>query len=896
MLRTTPARTSMKTLIPACIVICANLGLLAPAVQAGAEDELSTGFREQLEPSTAATDVRQYAPSREIDILHLALEVTPDFRRRTIAGQVSLRFKPLAQPVQELRLDAADLTVTNVTATERIAGWQVTADKVIVTFAVAIPPEKEASVTLGYRAQPERGLYFRTREMGYAPEDEHLWTQGEAIENRYWFPCFDAPNEKFTTEVTCRVPEDMVVLSNGRKVSEEKSGGLVAVRWLQDKPHVSYLISLVAGHFKKIEVRYRDIPLAFWTAPSEFNEAANSFEGTKDMLAFFEQEIGVPYPWAKYDQVCVQDFVVGGMENTSQTTLTSGTLFTRDTENLRTSQGLVAHELAHQWFGDLVTCKDWSHVWLNEGFATYYEHLYDEHKHGRAALRYRLWLSARSLAGNTNELRPIAHRQFKGPDEQFSPLTYGKGAWVLHTLRQQLGPDLYRRCIKTYLEHHAYGNVVTEDLNTVIEELSGRSFDQFFDQWVYHGGQPVLDIDYSWNELTKLARLTIRQTQPLSDKVLLFNTPLAIRFKSKQGVVDRQIIVKQRSEDFHFPLPQAPEIVRIDPELALLAKVNFRPSNAMLDAQLADAGDVVGRLQAVEQFQSSQDHETVAKLQHTLNRDPFYGVRLEASKALRAIHTDEALAALLAATPQNDARVRRQVVTDIGGFYREAAHTGLRRILSEEKNPDIIAEAIGALAPYSKPEVRETLLKYLRSQSHRNLLAEAALKAMRAQDDPSFIEPLLETLQQREPEFTSRTLAAGLDALAWLARAQPNRKAVLAFVEGHTNNPKKGVQLAAITALGTLEDPRALPALETFARAGRESREQKAAEKAVEEIRTAKSPSADLGDLRKEVLDLQKNNRDLRNELDALKSKVEARASATNTSSAPTGQKPGGGQ
>src|SRR5262249_11923464 len=206
-----------------------------------------------------------------------------------------------------------------------------------------------------------------------------LWTQVETMGARHWFPCFDAPNEKFTSEVTCRIPEGMVVLSNGKLVSEEKDAGsgLVAVRWLQDQPHANYLIALTAGYFKKVEDRYKDVPLAFYTPASQIEQAMKSFKDTKDIMGFFEREIGLPYPWAKYYQVVVDDFTAGGMENTTLTILTDNTLHTAATESLRDSQGLVAHEMAHQWFGDLVTCKDWSHIWLNEGFATFYEELYD---------------------------------------------------------------------------------------------------------------------------------------------------------------------------------------------------------------------------------------------------------------------------------------------------------------------------------------------------------------------------------------------------------------------------------------------------------------------------------------------------------------------------------------
>jgi aminopeptidase N len=835
---------------------------------------------------------RHYAPSREMDLIHLALDITPDFRQRTIAGRALLRFKPIAQPLRELRLDAIDLSVTNLAATDKVSGWQVTREKIVVSFDPPLPPDREASVTIDYRAQPTEGLFFRTPELGYPAQDEHLWTQGEAISARHWYPGFDSPNEKFTTEMTCRVPEGMVVLSNGRKLSEVKTNGLMAVRWLQDKPHANYLVSLAAGHFQKAEGRHKEIPLAFWTVPSDSAQGASSFAGTREMMAFFEQETGVPYPWARYDQVCVLDFVAGGMENTTLTILTSDTLFTPETENVRSSQGLVAHELAHQWFGDLVTCKDWSQLWLNEGFATYYEHLYDEHKQGHDEFLYRMLLGARSIAGQAGDSQPIVFRGYNHPDELFDWRAYGKGAWVLHMLRSQLGPDLYRACIKTYLERHRYGNVVTENLNAVVEELSGRSFDQFFDQWVYHAGIPDLAVDYAWDEGRKLAKITVRQTQPLNESVLLFRSPLTIRFKSKAGSLDREITLKGKTEDYYFSLPQAPEIVRIDPNLAVLAKVEFHPPGPLIEAQLADESDVVGRLRAIEELQSRKDHQTVAQLKKVLNQDSFYGVRTEAAAALRGLHSDEAFEALLASTRQSDARVRRAVVAELGRFYREAAWTEMLRVLKEEKNPDILAEAIQALAACPWPEARTAVLQFLRSTSYRNHLADAAIRALRAQEDASNVEPLIEVLRSREADFTSRTLAEGLGTLARLARGQTNRDSVREFIVRSVSHPREQVRWAAVGALGVLEDPRALPVLETVAGAAKGSREQKAAQQAIEAIRTARKGPVELGELRKEVLDLQKQNRELRQEFEAWRKQLEAAgAGQTNVPAKPAAKR-----
>ncbi|MHC4693015.1 MAG: M1 family metallopeptidase [Planctomycetota bacterium] len=460
--------------------------------------------------SKSKTIERKYAPDRKADILHITIDVTPDFKSRTVAGTTTIKFVPIAKPLTELRLDAIDLSVSSVTASADMAGYNVTDEAITITFEPAISPGAETTVTVVYEAEPKLGMYFRTPEMGYKEEDIHLCTQGEMHEAPHWYPNYDYPNERSSSEVICRVPSDMVVLSNGRLISEEKDSesGLKVVRWLQEKPHVNYLIALVAGRLKKIESSYKDIPLAFYTLTSQIEQAENSFKGTADMMAFYEKEIGVPYPWDKYYQAAVADFG-GGMENTSLTILGTSTLFTDETENIHSSQGLVAHELVHQWFGDYVTCKDWSHTWLNEGFATYYEDLYDGHKNGRDSMLYGLYRSARGVLSDRSIHKPIVYRSYADGWEQFDYRTYSKAGWVLHMLRTELGEELFRKCVKTYLERHALSCVVTEDFLSVVEELTGRSYDRFFDQWIYHARHPDLTVSYSWSESEKLAKVSV---------------------------------------------------------------------------------------------------------------------------------------------------------------------------------------------------------------------------------------------------------------------------------------------------------------------------------------------------------------------------------------------------
>ena len=431
----------MKTLYKA--LIAASLALfLSSITRAGTQlNSVECMKSAQFFAPLDSPDHRKYAPDHGVKVLHVALDITPNFELRAIEGEAVLTFRPASLPVREISLDAVDLTVQELKATEQVEAYQNTDDKLTITFAKEISADKPVSVTIRYHAQPAKGLYFRTPEMGYKEGDDHFFTQGEEIEGRHWYPCFDSPNAMFTSEVTCRVPEGMTVVSNGRLVSEEKdpATGLDVFHWSQEQPHANYLMTLVAGYFKKLEDKCGDTPLAFLTPPSEFKEAPNSFSDTKDIMSFFEKEIGVPYPWPKYYQICVNDFVAGGMENTSATTLTDSTLFSKETENIHDSDDLISHEMAHQWFGDLVTCKDWSHIWLNEGFATYYETLYRGHKSGRDAMLYQLYERAQQITGIDNDTNPIVRRTYDDPSDMFNYLAYPKGGWVLHMLRSQLG-------------------------------------------------------------------------------------------------------------------------------------------------------------------------------------------------------------------------------------------------------------------------------------------------------------------------------------------------------------------------------------------------------------------------------------------------------------------------
>ncbi|MCB1233497.1 MAG: M1 family metallopeptidase [Verrucomicrobiae bacterium] len=840
--------------------------------------ELGLGLNDYPDPDAAsAGNGRKYARDREIDLLHVAIDITPDFEERSVAGTVTLKFSPIAKPLTRLRLDAVDLAIEKVEASAPLADWDAGYERLTLTFSEPIAPGAESWVKVTYSAHPEDGWYFRTEAMGYPAGDDHFWTQGEPEKHRHWFPGYDYPNERFTSEVRCRVPKGMTVLSNGRLAEEKTEDATTLFHWTQEQEHVNYLISVVGGHLQKLESTHGDLPLAFYTPPSEFAVAANSFRDTDRILGFLEKEIGVGFPWAKYYNVCVTDFIAGGMENTSVTTLTTRTLFSDETETLRSSHSLDAHEATHQWFGDLLTCKDWSHLWLNEGFATFYAHLYEEEKNGRDAMLYGLYGDATQVLDNKDE-KPIVWRGYSDPMEQFDYRAYPKGSWVLHMLRNQLGRDLFNDCIRTYVGRNRNRNVVTQDLMAVIEELSGRSWDEFFDQWVFHGGEPALKIAYAWDQARGQAKLSVGQTQKLSDQVLLFDFPLPVRFIDEKGAThDATIRIHEASEDFFFDLPAKPKIVRVDPEYTVLASVDFTPPPPLLHAQLENADDMMGRLFAVKALGGKNDPASLEKLKATLNGDSFYGVRIEAAKGLAKTHTPEALAALSDSLKQEDARARREVVRAVAKFYTDDAFQTLSKIAASEKNPEIAADALGAIGKFPRPEAGEALVAALGRESFRHRIASAAIQSLEARGDGAHAGAILSHLKANEARFQTWDFGQALNALAYLARDfdPAKREPVRQFIAENLDSPKDALRPAAIRALGTLRDERSLGALRAFAETDNpDLPETKAAEAAIKEISAGKPQADEVKDLRKEMLDLRKELRELKDQLGALEKKT----------------------
>src|SRR5262249_33424926 len=405
------------------------------------------------------------------------------------------------------------------------------------------------------------------------------------------------PNERATSEVVATVPEQYLAISNGKllEVRHDPQARLKTYHWRQEIAHPAYLMTLVVGDYVEIADGYDGIPVLYYVHPGREEDARRAFGNTPRMVQFFSEKIGVRYPYEKYAQVAVTDFIFGGMENTSATTQTAETLHDARAHLDFSSDPLVAHELAHQWWGDLLTCRDWAHGWLNEGFATYFEALWMEHDKGAAEFRYTLQQEAQEYFEEDSKeyRRPIVCNLYQDPIELFDRHLYQKGGLVLHMLRSALGDRLFWKAMQHYCVKHYGQSVITSDLQRAIEETTGRNLDWFFDQWIYKAGHPELSVEYRWDEEAKLAHVTVKQTQDTKTIVgtdgfatPLFRLPVVIDFESAGQRQEFPVTIDAAQQTFHCPLPSRPQMMRFDPGNWILKTLDFRPPKDWLLYQL----------------------------------------------------------------------------------------------------------------------------------------------------------------------------------------------------------------------------------------------------------------------------------------------------------------------
>ncbi len=519
------------------------------------------------------------------DAQHYVLRAAFDRVNKKVIGDTTVVLKPLASPFRTFDLDAVDLAFNSVTLEPEGANlqYQVSPGKITITLPKIYGPDDTLSVRLRYTAQPKKGVYF------VAPTQERsaqIWTQGEPDEARHWFPSFDFPSDKATTEQYITAEKGETVVGNGELLGKDDNGDNTETwHYKMPVPHSVYLVSFVIGKYSKVEDKYGDIPLGYYIYPGREQTARNAYGRTAEMMKAYEEVTGVKFPYNKYDQTVVATFQFGGMENITATTMADTEIMMADSEWGRNfTVDLVSHELAHSWFGDLVTCRNWAELWLNEGFATFMEAVYREKAFGRADYIAKVRTDAANFFIDdaiTKRRHGLYNLRAGEVDKLFdtSAVTYNKGGVVLYMLREQIGDEAFWRAVNIYLERHKFASVETPDLLRAMEEASGQELDWFFDQWVYATGHPKLDVKRAYSARRKTLTLTVTQTQRLDPLIPpAFRLPVDLEIRTARGTSIQKVDISKRVQTFVLKVDGKPLATKFDPASKLmLMTVKERP-------------------------------------------------------------------------------------------------------------------------------------------------------------------------------------------------------------------------------------------------------------------------------------------------------------------------------
>lgn len=880
------ARTQRRSNRP--VIAISLLAALGSAASAAAHPPQAVGRDDRPYRSTTRTnfdpatgrDLLNYPPHRSVDLLHQRLDlIVPDMDTPRVLGTTTIRFAPIAGDAASLNLNAADLFIKSVSCEGRQAAFEYApgSDALRLTFDPPVPHGSTAEVRIDFEVNdPAEGLIWSPANPLRSGVASSFHSQGEPESNRYWFPTFDFPSERLTSEIVVTVPAGFLAVSNGRLISRElvnmPDSGADAERfhYQQSGEHVAYLISLCVGKWDVQDVAPvgSHVPMPVYVPVGEGDRITATFGRTSAMLSLMERLFDEPYPWEKYAQVVVHNFAWGGMENTGATTLYDTIALDRTALLDGDEDDLILHELAHQWFGNLITCRSWEHIWLNEGWATYSEALWAQYKDARssrdrrggapptdglrsddAAYQAVIWSCYRDVIDNDYAEAPfqaaMVSKEFTHPDVVFQREAnpYPKGASVLHMLRQRLGEETFWRGAHLYLDRHRNQSVETFQFRLCMEEVSGLSLQRFIDQWCYRPGVPKLKVSHAWDSASRTLTITAEQTQPIDGPNPAFAIDLPVLVDIGERT-PREVVLRgdDRITTASIELPREPRRMIVDPNLTLLADLDIIDSPEQFASIVRDGPTLGSRLQAVRELEQDPGTSGVAALAAAARDNRAHReLRIQAMEALGRLaaptddsaddearsraHDSTALDALTGLFRENfsDARLRRALIDAIGVAGAAADREAQRPIVSVltehwEKDPSYAVRA-ASLRSLGKLKVIDAMPLFdagLRTDSQHDQIREAAVDAWK---ESAFPDAFGRIALMTTPNHSRDVRQTAIRAVGELADRDPER--AFNLLAALTNDSDMRTRRVAVETLLELDDPRAVPTVDQWTDAAR---------------------------------------------------------------------------
>ncbi|MDA1259304.1 MAG: M1 family metallopeptidase [Planctomycetota bacterium] len=736
---------------------------------------------------------RHEIEDRGFDALHyrIALNIPGDSARFDGAVDLILLSK---RQLDRVVLDAADMTITSAQADGVAAKFRHTGPRLVIELPAPLPAGRSTTVRVEYHVEnPLGGAHFSLpQELGtqHVPQ---VFTQGEDERARFWLPCVDSPHERATHEISLTVPLSWETIAAGRQVEREThpETSTATAHWTMEQPMPAYLFTFAAGPFVRVEDRWEDVTITHYVEPQDADAARASFASTPDVLGFFSDYTGFRYPYSKYAHVAVRDFPFGGMENVSATTVTRGALHSAAEQAVHPTWGLVAHEAAHQWFGDLVTSATWPHIWLNEGFATYFGNLYQRHAEGEDAFLYGY---GRTLDGYLNacrgeNLRALVKHEYRLPmDLFFDGTVYPGGASRLHLLNGMLGEEQFRAGILLYLQRNQFQSVTTDAFEAAMSQAARRDLGPWFKQWVYAPGYPELEVSWRLDAYGD-AKVELKQVQSGRGTPEVFNFLLEVQWWEGTGMHVQKVEVDERTESWTFDLGEDfTGFLEFDSSAWIPASWSVHETGASTRARAMYAGSPRVRALACRDLAAAGDAAAVGVLWEVAKRDALPALRAESVGLLDRFVGAEDVAQLVAAwRAESVPSVRSAWWRSICRFGEvKAAHDRMSEVLySKSALAQDRAAALRGVAAAAEELARVSLLRsFAKDVEAPETVRLAAIRQLAASFPGAETRGFLLPMTWKGNDTTLR--AAALGALEpWLAEDPKQDPAVASVVDSY---------------------------------------------------------------------------------------------------------------
>lgn len=831
-----------------------------------------------------------YNPDRPGQVEHIFLDLNLDIPNQSCYGSCSIRLLPVRNGIDRLTLDAVNLKIESVQVNEVTQRFEYDGEQLCIYLSQPTEIGHRLLIAIAYAAEkPQRGIYFIQPDKHYPHKPTQVWTQGEDEDSRYWFPCFDYPGQLSTSEIRVRVPSPLVAISNGELIDTVEEAKYTTYHWSQQQIHPTYLMTLAVGDFAEIRDEWHGKPVTYYVEKGREADAKRSMGKTPQMIEFLSEKCGYPYAFPKYAQVCVDDFIFGGMENTSTTLLTDRCLLDeRAILDNRNTESLVVHELAHQWFGDLVVIKHWSHAWIKEGMASYSEVMWTQREYGDQDAAYYRLSEARSYFSEDSSRyrRPMVTHVYREAIELYDRHIYEKGSCVYHMIRAELGDELFWQAIQTFVQDNAHQTVETIDLLRAIEKATGRNLAFLFDQYVYRGGHPDFKVAYAWDGDANLAKVTVTQTQAEADSKDLFNLriPIGFGYKENPQLTTFTVRVHEKEQSFYFPLTQKPDFISFDVGNNYLKTVTLEYPISELKAQLEFDPHPISRIYAAAALAKKGGLEATLALSSALKNDSFWGVRVEVAKELAEIQLDQAFDGLVAGLNDPSPFVRRAVISSLSQIKTHNSYKAVKSFVQDgdasyyvEAAACRTIAAIAAAHLEDKPhedKVINLLKSVLEERAGWNEVvrsgAVAGLSEFKSSE--TALNLLLEYTKSGIPQPLRLSAIRAVGKIS-TGQTPANIERILDRLAEIARETFFLTQVAVLTALGQMETPKAIGILQSLANQTADGRVRRYAEEEVSKVQKNIGTDKTLKQLREELDQIKQQNQELKSRLENLEAK-----------------------